>query len=75
MRAIAIFIGILLLFMISAAIAVEEKQGNPENQPSIYIKDLTHDMGTIFEKEYYAYAYVVKNTGKADLVIDSVKPG
>jgi hypothetical protein len=61
--------------MISAAIAVEEKEDSSENQPSIYIEHLAHDLGIIYEKESYVHKFIVKNTGKSDLVIDSVNPG
>jgi hypothetical protein len=75
MRTYAILFGILLIFMVSVATAVEEKEDSQQNQPAIYIKDLSQDLGTIFEQESYKFKFIVKNTGKSDLVIDSVKPG
>jgi len=44
-------------------------------QPAIVIPKIRHDFGEMFEQEKYEYAFVVRNTGKADLVIEDVKPG
>jgi hypothetical protein len=44
-------------------------------QPSIHIPQLRHDFGEIFERDKYEYSFVVMNRGKADLVIENVKPG
>ena len=46
-----------------------------EPQPGIVIPKMRHDFGPVFERETYEYSFVVQNKGKADLVIDSVKPG
>jgi hypothetical protein len=46
-----------------------------ELQPSIHIPKMRHDYGTVFEQETYEYTFIVQNRGKADLVIDDVKPG
>lgn len=71
MRSSALLFGILLIFVVSLATAGE----NEENQPAIYIKNLNSDLGTVFENDSYEFSFLVKNTGKADLVIESVKPG
>jgi len=44
-------------------------------QPKIVIPQIRHDLGDIFELEKYEYAFVVRNTGRADLLIEEVKPG
>lgn len=71
MRKYALILGLILLFIACAVLAQE----NGEKQPAIYIKNLMQDLGTVFEQESYVYKYVVKNTGNADLIIESVKPG
>ena len=46
-----------------------------EAQPAILIEEMRHDMGEVFESDFYKYAFIVKNVGEADLHIKSVKPG
>jgi hypothetical protein len=46
-----------------------------DNKPSIYVPEIRHDFGRVFEQEKYEYDFVVKNRGKADLIIEKVKPG
>jgi len=46
-----------------------------ELQPEIIIPKMRHDFGPVYEQETYEYTFVVQNRGKADLVIESVKPG
>jgi hypothetical protein len=44
-------------------------------RPSIEMPRLNYDFGETFHLEQYAYAFVVRNRGNADLVIEDVKPG
>ncbi len=44
-------------------------------KPVIYLPQLRHDFGKTFELDKYEHNFVVKNRGKADLVIEKVKPG
>lgn len=60
----------LLLAAGVCAIATAE-----ENKPAIVIDEIVHDFGSVFEAQNYKYSFVVKNEGKADLIIKSVKPG
>jgi hypothetical protein len=46
-----------------------------DNKPSIYVPEIRHDFGKVFEQDKYEYDFVVKNRGKADLIIEKVKPG
>jgi hypothetical protein len=46
-----------------------------EPQPEMVIPKMRQDFGAVFERETYEYSFIVQNRGKADLVIDSVKPG
>jgi len=44
-------------------------------KPQIEIPKMKHDFGEIFEREKYEFTFMVRNRGKADLVIEDVKPG
>ncbi len=59
------------LFLSDIALAQDEE----ENKPSIYINELVHNLGTVFEKKTYRHVFKVENRGKADLIIEKVKPG
>lgn len=43
--------------------------------PKIHLPQIRHDFGKVFEQEKFEHDFIVKNTGKADLVIEKVKPG
>lgn len=59
---------VILLASLAATVAQEQ-------QPEIVIPKIVYDFGQVFEQETYEYSFVVQNRGKADLVIDNVKPG
>jgi len=77
--------GLMLAFAISlllttVAVATDEKTeartaADQGGQPAIVIEQMRHDMGEVFEQDKYKHLFTVKNTGDADLVIESVKPG
>jgi hypothetical protein len=46
-----------------------------EKKPLIFIEEMRHDMGNVFEAKNYKHTFTVKNNGNADLEIKSVKPG
>ena len=64
----ALVAAVMLLSSLVAAVAEEP-------QPEIFIPVMKYDFGDLFEKKAYEYTFVVKNQGKADLLIDNVKPG
>ena len=66
--ATAFVAAVMLLSSLAAAVAEEP-------QPEIIIPVMKHDFGDLFERKTYEYTFVVKNQGKADQVIDNVKPG
>jgi hypothetical protein len=66
---VAVVIGAVFLAGIAAAFAQEPLQ------PKIFIQKMRHDYGKTYEQEKYEYTFVVQNKGKADLIIDNVKPG
>lgn len=60
-----------LVFAAGALTAVAAE----ENKPVIVMEEIVHDFGTVFESQNYKHSFVVKNEGKAELIIKSVKPG
>jgi len=68
-----------LVFLLPAAGGAQNAQkkaaaaGGPK--PVIEIPKMTHDFGQLFEQDKYAYSFVVRNRGNADLVINDVRPG
>jgi hypothetical protein len=44
-------------------------------KPVIHLPQMRHDFGKSFEKEKYEHDFVIMNRGKADLIIEKVKPG
>jgi hypothetical protein len=44
-------------------------------RPILEIQRLSYDFGEGFHQDQYAYTFVVRNRGTADLVIEDVKPG
>ena len=49
--------------------------GSPGTGPVIQVPVTTHDFGEVFRQEKFVHAFVVRNVGNADLVIEEVKPG
>ena len=45
------------------------------NTPTIIIEEMRHDLGKQYERKVFRHKFKVKNTGKADLMIEKVKPG
>lgn len=65
--------GVLVLCM-GAGTAAGAPQAAAGNKPSIEIPRMRQDFGEVFERAKYEYSFVVRNRGKADLVIEDVKP-
>lgn len=51
------------------------KKAAPGTRPVMEVPRLNYDFGETFHLEKYGYAFVVRNRGNADLVIEDVKPG
>lgn len=60
-----------LLLVVAGAIGA---QGNGP-QPVVNLTETTFDFGQVFEQAEYRHIFVVRNSGKADLLIEDVKPG
>lgn len=44
-------------------------------RPVIEIPSMSFNFGEIYHQDQYVHSFTVKNTGKADLTIEDVKPG
>lgn len=67
--------GIIVLFLIILGISAIASASDEENQPVMVLQEMKYDLGKIFEQDTYNHVFIVKNTGKADLIINNVKPG
>ncbi|NIM20234.1 MAG: hypothetical protein GTO51_08390 [Candidatus Latescibacteria bacterium] len=68
-RIIVVF---LLVCSFSSIALAQDSEGN---QPIAYINTLVQDLGNVYEQDVYKYTFVVENRGKAELIIENVKPG
>ena len=68
----AVFNLLLVLVLIPSLAAASEET---VNQPVLFMEKLVYDLGQIFEQPNYIYKFKVANRGKADLLIEDVKPG
>ena len=68
------FAAILLLgILLVVAGSIGAQSNGP--QPVAEFKETTFDFGEVFEQAEYRHIFVVRNAGKADLLIEDVKPG
>jgi hypothetical protein len=65
----------LCLLLAFAAAALAQDNPAPAGVPKLVIASFTHDFGEVKAGSPLEFAFVVKNTGKADLLINSVAPG
>lgn len=71
------------LLALTATAGQKPQQPNPPSgadasvgpAPMLVIESLTHDFGEVKAGTPLRYAFKIKNTGKADLLINSVSPG
>ncbi|MEK6300451.1 MAG: DUF1573 domain-containing protein [Acidobacteriota bacterium] len=78
-RSIPLLAIVLACSLASSAQQKQPKLANSQStetgpQPQLVIESLTHDFGELKSGTPLRYAFKVKNTGKADLVIESVSP-
>jgi hypothetical protein len=59
----------VVLFLAGAGAAQDKAK------PLAEFSELTFDFGEVFEQAQYAHTFTVRNRGKADLIIEDVKPG
>jgi len=75
-----IFVALMIAVLLAtAAIAQEKNQTAPGTGsgagPQLTIESFTHDFGEVKAGQPLRFAFKVKNTGTADLTINSVTPG
>lgn len=64
---------VALLVLAAAPVVAQDKKA--DLKPEMYLPETKFDFGKVFEQEKYEHDFVVRNNGKADLVIQNVKPG
>ena len=62
---------LLVVFVCAGVVFAQEEDLHPQ----IFISKMRYDYGKVFERDLYDHNFKVMNKGKADLVIDDVKPG
>lgn len=67
--------GVLVLIMGTGTAAGAPQTATSGKKPAIEIPRMRQDFGQVFERAKYEYAFVVRNRGNADLVIEDVRPG
>lgn len=71
-----VLVGLLAIPMAGIAQdAAKKPEAAKGARPIIDIPRLSYDFGETFELKEYTYAFVVRNRGTADLLIEDVKPG
>jgi hypothetical protein len=67
----------LLLLLLLAMAGFAMAQGTPATggEPKMVIESFTHDFGEVKAGAPLEYSFIVRNQGKADLLIKSVAPG
>jgi len=65
----------LALALALTAVAQKDSGTTPPDGPKLVIESFTHDFGEVKPGSPLRYAFKIKNTGKTDLLIQSVTPG
>jgi hypothetical protein len=72
LRKILLSLSLVLAF---ASMAVAQEKPAQNGEPKLVIESFTHDFGEVKAGTPLEYSFVIKNQGKADLLIKSVAPG
>jgi hypothetical protein len=67
--------GLTLICVMTVLLPASSTSAQEGSQPSILIEEMRHDMGEVFERDFYKHTFTFKNVGEADLHVKSVKPG
>lgn len=63
------------LALLAGFVLVSFVMAQDDSEPTIVIEEMIHQLGEQYERETFSHKFKVKNTGKADLLIEQVKPG
>lgn len=77
-RRTLVLIALALTLVVPGVLSAKTGVGKPDKsgpQPMIEIPKMRVDFGSVFQRDKYEATFVVRNHGKADLVIEDVKPG
>ena len=69
------FILLLSLVLVVASFALAQGTPAPGGEPKLVIESFAHDFGEVKSGAPLQFTFIVKNQGKADLLIKSVAPG
>lgn len=72
LRKIILLLSLVLAF---ATTALAQTNPAPNGEPKLVIQSFTHDFGEVKAGTPLEFSFVVKNEGKADLLIKNVAPG
>lgn len=69
--------GIAAAVLVAALLALAAVGGAQDGgqYPVAEVSETTFDFGEVFEQKLYEHVFVVRNRGKAELLIEDVKPG
>ena len=70
---------LILTLALAASLAVpaaaQGKQAEQSAEPKLVVSSFTHDFGEIKAGTPLTHSFIIKNQGKADLIIKNVAPG
>ncbi len=66
---------LLSLVLAFATTAMAQASPASNGEPKLVIKSFAHDFGEVKSGTPLQYSFIIKNEGKADLLIKSVAPG
>lgn len=65
----------LSLVLVFAVVGMAQDKPAQTGEPKLVIESFTHDFGEVKSGAPLEYTFIIKNQGKADLLIKSVAPG
>jgi hypothetical protein len=65
---------LMVATLVLAGVGYAQKSANGP-QPLAELVEQSFDFGDVFEQEQYTHVFLIRNRGKAELVIEDVKPG
>ena len=74
-RLLRLVAGVLFIVALARApIALAQQTVAGEASPKVVVSQTTYNFGNVFRGEGISYVFVIKNEGKADLVIEEFTP-
>ncbi len=70
MKTAILLIYVVVILTCVTALSAE----SPQLMPKIWVASVLHNYGDVVKGEKILYAFVIKNQGKADLIIEKAEP-